>query len=584
MRLLSLSLQGAYKGLKEQTFDLSDSQGQVIALVGLNGSGKSQLLELIGECFAFIERAQRRDFKVKKGLNFGFILEYQTHEPSNHSVGNPGMVCGGPLAQCGGVINPKYKVVLPVASKKLQVFVNKQSKWVEIPLESLQLPRVIGYSSGLNENLQRSFLKNASQIYKALSVRSRRRKQLMRLQAEYRNRHDEESRDRLPMLIQDVNERFLTRYPHLFEEDLTQVGTGDEMVEYINPLNLKETYVYPSTHVYLDYDSAQLAIAALAILDDDLLVRALAGTTFNRPVKLVLEYDLKNWTIEEELTKDIQKFIGDALPYNVTGLGRRTTDDEYELYELDFLRGTIELDLYDPDVKRNLKQSNIDSGLRMFERLYRIQQLGLKNLNAKVRSELNKGNYEGSVKKPLKAKLPLSVKELILADESGRTVCFDDLSDGEAQLLQILAMTTLYRDEQTLFLYDEPETHLNPAWRTHFHSFLQQAMHTESPNSQVFLATHSPFMISSLKRENVFMFHRCEDGTIDYRHPSNETYGASFDVLIKEHFGLHSLISQSVIEEIREQLKQGDSHARQWIEAHLGKSPEKAYLMKKLAQ
>ena len=91
-------------------------------------------------------------------------------------------------------------------------------------------------------------------------------------------------------------------------------------------------------------------------------------------------------------------------------------------------------------------------------------------------------------------------------------------------------------------------------------------------------------MISSLKRENVFMFHRCEDGTIDYRHPSNETYGASFDVLIKEHFGLHSLISQSVIEEIREQLKQGDNHARQWIEAHLGKSPEKAYLMKKLAQ
>ena len=584
MRLLSLSLQGQYKGLKEQAFDFSDSQGQVIALVGLNGSGKSQLLELIGECFAFIERAKRSDFKVKKGLSFGFVLEYQTHEPSDLSAGNPGMVCGEPLAQCGEVINPKYKVVLPIASKKLLVFVNKQSGWEEISLGALQLPRVIGYSSGLNENLQRSFLKNASQVYEVLNVRARRHKQLMKLQTEYRNRHDEESRDRLPMLIQDVNERFLARYPHLFEEDRTQVGIGAEMLEYANPLGLRETYVNPSTHVYLDYDSAQLAIAALAILDDEILVRALAGTTFNRPVKLVLEYDLKNWTIEEELTKDIKKFISDAFPYNVTGLGRKTTDDEYELYELDFLRGTIELDLYDPVVKRNLRQSNIDSGLRMFERLYRIQQLGLKNLNAEMRRELNKDDYEGAVKKPLKAKLPLSVKELVLADEGGRTICFDDLSDGEAQLLQILAMTTLYRDEQTLFLYDEPETHLNPAWRTHFHGFLQQAMSTESANSQVFLATHSPFMISSLNRENVFMFQRCQAGNIDYRHPSNETYGASFDVLIKEHFGLHSLISQSVVEEIREQLKQGDSHARSWIEERLGKSPEKAYLLKRLAQ
>ncbi|MFL7025220.1 ATP-binding cassette domain-containing protein [Enterovibrio norvegicus] len=113
MRLVSLSLQGQYKGLKDQAFDFAESQGQVIALVGLNGSGKSQLLELIGECFAYIERAQRRDFKVKKGLNFGFILEYLVHERSNHSAGNAGMTCGGALAQCGGVVNPKYKVVLP---------------------------------------------------------------------------------------------------------------------------------------------------------------------------------------------------------------------------------------------------------------------------------------------------------------------------------------------------------------------------------------------------------------------------------------------------------------------------------------
>ncbi len=46
MRLFSLSLCGSYKGLKDQFFDFSYAQGNAF---GLNGSGKSQLLELIGE-------------------------------------------------------------------------------------------------------------------------------------------------------------------------------------------------------------------------------------------------------------------------------------------------------------------------------------------------------------------------------------------------------------------------------------------------------------------------------------------------------------------------------------------------------
>ena len=47
MRLLSLTLDGQYKGLKDQTFNFEDSDDNVIAFIGLNGSGKSQLLELI---------------------------------------------------------------------------------------------------------------------------------------------------------------------------------------------------------------------------------------------------------------------------------------------------------------------------------------------------------------------------------------------------------------------------------------------------------------------------------------------------------------------------------------------------------
>jgi len=54
-------------------------------------------------------------------------------------------------------------------------------------------------------------------------------------------------------------------------------------------------------------------------------------------------------------------------------------------------------------------------------------------------------------------------------------------------------------------------------------------------------------------------------------------------VIIKEYFGLKSLISHSVIDEIREQLKLGDAQAKQWIEDNLGLSAERAYLIKKLS-
>ena len=76
MRLLSLQLIGQYKGLKNQCFEFRNTEGNILALIGLNGSGKSQLLELIAEAFAYLERWQREDFVVRTPLPFGVSMEY----------------------------------------------------------------------------------------------------------------------------------------------------------------------------------------------------------------------------------------------------------------------------------------------------------------------------------------------------------------------------------------------------------------------------------------------------------------------------------------------------------------------------
>jgi|GEM_PF-1376258 ABC-type polysaccharide/polyol phosphate transport system ATPase subunit len=42
MRLLSLTLSGQYKGLKDQTFNFESAQANIVAFIGLNGAGKSR--------------------------------------------------------------------------------------------------------------------------------------------------------------------------------------------------------------------------------------------------------------------------------------------------------------------------------------------------------------------------------------------------------------------------------------------------------------------------------------------------------------------------------------------------------------
>ena len=60
MRLISLYIE-EYKNIKNQTFDFSGNTGY-IALIGLNGSGKSNLLEAIGLIFNGLLNNQKIPF------------------------------------------------------------------------------------------------------------------------------------------------------------------------------------------------------------------------------------------------------------------------------------------------------------------------------------------------------------------------------------------------------------------------------------------------------------------------------------------------------------------------------------------
>ncbi|MBT0095962.1 AAA family ATPase [Vibrio alginolyticus] len=579
MKLISLTLNGEYKGLANQSFNFGQTQSNILALIGLNGSGKSQLLELIAEIFAFLERAQRSDFRVRTPLRFGFELVYQIKVDvgSNFSRTN----FSSWSFETTEILT--YRIVLDIDSKKPKCYRVFDGEYDVLDIEQIQLPYVVGYASGLNENLQRSFMKNTVQYFSNMRTRLNRKKELEKAEDDYS--------------ISSINRKFLTRYRHLFKPgdalraQMNESGySGDYTPEVLQDffiLDVEESPSRVSNSIYIDYDCVGLALACLSILPKNQFDDLFEEISYRYPQKMVLKYDFTGGIAGIDEVNEIKMLTRIAGSNGVEGLGKRTEDEQYELYELDYMSGLITIDFSDDNVCSELREASSNNPLSLFLRLYKLQQLGVKNWRGETRRLLGKDNFIGTVKKPLKTKLPLAIQELSLSDEQGKKVALDDLSDGEAQFIQVLATAKVFSNEQALFLFDEPETHLNPSWRTYFHHYLSKALDTQEYNSQVFVSTHSPFMISSLKKEDVLFFERDEHGKILMEPIGAQTYGSSFEVLIKKHFGLRSLISQTVVEAVKEHLPKDDhqasiQEAREWIENNLGDSMEKAYLLRKL--
>jgi len=94
------------------------------------------------------------------------------------------------------------------------------------------------------------------------------------------------------------------------------------------------------------------------------------------------------------------------------------------------------------------------------------------------------------------------------------TLTFRELSEGEQQLLTVVGMLRFTRDEDSLFLLDEPDTHLNPAWGMEYLNILRKHADT-GKNSHLLVATHDPLVLTNLRRNQVTILERdSESGTV----------------------------------------------------------------------
>jgi predicted ATPase len=143
-------------------------------------------------------------------------------------------------------------------------------------------------------------------------------------------------------------------------------------------------------------------------------------------------------------------------------------------------------------------------------------------------------------------------------DEHGGAVSFTQLSEGELQMLTVLGLMRITREDHCLFLLDEPDTHLNPIWKLRYFDDIERVLDREpsgslmddvvfgSPGrelqSQVLITTHDPMMVGSLRREQVHILRQQEQSTV-VDIPDEHPQGMGVTGLLKsELFGLSSTL------------------------------------------
>jgi len=162
-----------------------------------------------------------------------------------------------------------------------------------------------------------------------------------------------------------------------------------------------------------------------------------------------------------------------------------------------------------------------------------------------------------------------------------------ELSDGEHQLLHSLGMCLLFRNTNSLFLLDEPETHFNPDWRSNFISRLRQCLlmdKQQSTNQEMLVTTHTPFLISDSRPEKVLVFKK-ENGAVNISLPEYNTLGASINKITMNTFDKRETIGAyalAELEKLRQRFVDGEDKEQliSEINRQLGDSVEKVLLIK----
>lgn len=114
----------------------------------------------------------------------------------------------------------------------------------------------------------------------------------------------------------------------------------------------------------------------------------------------------------------------------------------------------------------------------------------------------------------------LKEAKVVVKKKKDGKVTFKELSEGEQQLLTVIGLLIFTREDESLVLLDEPDTHLNPVWKYDYLHYLKTLVKSknkmesgeetdeleEDKTTQIIINTHDPLVIGSVLKSQVRLF------------------------------------------------------------------------------
>ncbi len=501
MKLLRVKLLSEFRGLPKN-FELKFNneyedlrQLDPVCLIGLNGSGKSNLLEVLSEIFYFLEdfsKAKLSDLK-KFEKEFGFEIEYLlSRNVFNTNKSNDEKE----------VKSEQVKILIRKEVQKSPIATwYDEDEYTSASPETFKtyLPnQIIAYSSGMNELISNPYIKMDFQYLDEFTKLAKDKANL-----------DDEIENKMFFMDYDIN-KLITISNFLFDKPI------EDDYGVINLNRVKDEIKIKEIHSFS---------ISIKLRNNE-----------KRPIPLPSFLN-----IEIENLKKCATIYDEKLFENKQG-----KYFEYEFY------------FYVNDVTRTLVKKYFKTAHEFYKTLYFFRLLNNHLISATTQKIIKEANEKVNIS-ALIPKFEEQEKVFNISDiafrklHSKEPVYYKQLSDGEHQFLHVFGTLLLMNQSGTLFLFDEPETHFNPDWRSKFVSIINESIKDEMiPREQeLILTTHSPFIVSDCKKENVFKFQRNTRGKILAPiNPLFETYGASVNKITMQFFGKEETISEFVFNQL----------------------------------
>lgn len=217
----------------------------------------------------------------------------------------------------------------------------------------------------------------------------------------------------------------------------------------------------------------------------------------------------------------------------------------------DFLSRLYDIALAPVDISRRVSTSIWNKETLQFKYLY------VKDITALRRLVGNQApaQFFRDLESTYVSELIEEVRIRVRLKKNDGSVTFRELSEGEQQLLTVLGLLRFTAENESLFLLDEPDTHLNPRWCVDYLSYLKSFVGQNSDgqdNSHIVLTTHNPLAIAELVKEQVQILYRQADNrTVRAENPAVDPKGMGFaGIVTSDMFGLGTSLDKTTNDDL----------------------------------